>query len=44
MTVLTEIKANTEKLVLDVESLKRNYKELKDSYFPQRAKWTQIMA
>ena len=26
--VLTQIKTNTEKLVLDVESLKRNYKEL----------------
>ena len=29
--VLTEIKANTVKLVLDVESLKANYNELKDS-------------
>ena len=29
--VLTEIKANTEKLVLDVETLKGNYKELKES-------------
>ena len=29
--VLTQIKANTEKLVLDVESLKGNYKELKET-------------
>ena len=29
--VLTEIKANTVKLVLDVELLKANYNELKDS-------------
>lgn len=29
--VLTQIKANTEKLVLDVESLKGNYKELKEN-------------
>ena len=29
--VLTEIRANTQKLVHDVESLKKNYKDLKDS-------------
>ena len=29
--LLTEIEANTEKLVLDVESLKGSYKGLKDS-------------
>ena len=29
--VLTEIKTNTEKLVLEVESLKGNYKELKET-------------
>ena len=29
--VLTQIKTNTEKLVLDVESLKGNYKELKEN-------------
>ena len=36
--ILTAIKANTEKLVLDVESLKLNYKELKESLFSTKGR------
>ena len=35
--VLTEIKANTVKLVLDVELLKANYNELKDSLYSTKS-------
>lgn len=35
--VLTKIKTNTEKLVLDVESLKGNYKELKENLFSTKS-------
>ena len=35
--VLTEIKANTVKLVLDVESVKVNYKELQDSLYSTKS-------
>ena len=35
--VLTEIKANTVKLVLDVESVKVNYNELKDSLYSTKS-------
>ena len=35
--VLTEIKLNTERLVLDVDSLKGNYKELRENLLPTKS-------